>query len=827
MRKSMQKAYACLMKGDSYMDKINSEETKERKKKRSAGVVGSIKHSIEEAKLKREAPLLDVIVFFISFLFSRCHVVFGSHPLAIAFIALLPNRVWIAVLGAVSGALTLGKSGIIYSMISVIVVFLRIIVSGSDKDENGEKLYFKWFSEGLLLKMSASLIGGFIAAVYEVLLSGFTSTTVLFGISMILLPPLLVFALSGLFDCDITFSKLFDSSVNVFSNKGKSEKEKFNLLFFRLSALLLIFLVSISFKEYDLLGISIAYIFSGAATLIVARRFGALWGCIVGFVSSFGISSAYSVSFALAGIAAGGLFNLGLTYGIIGGGALLGAWGAYAGALEGLLTILPEYAIAALTVSPILKRLSAEKTESECEESEKSALDMVGTVALSYRNRYKGNLSALELSLSAISSSIKQYNENSTRPTREELSDLILECADKYCRACEGRGACMTKGDRKFIENTSELAEILYVNGRITEDDLGAYPEYCRLSPNIAEAINRGAAILAEEKFREMKKDTSSEDFGLIAKLINEARLEDEKEKSLNEELSERLSDVMLDAGLTDGVIRAFGERRPYFILAAEDESGSKITAPELKMNIESIAGVRLGTPEFYRRGKMALMECPSDKSYAAECAVASIAGEREDVSGDTAIAFESADGHFYSLISDGMGSGKEAKETSALVADFMSRALEFSPEGQTVLKILNHTVRHKHRECSATVDLFCVDLYRGDAEFLKSGAAASYVKRGSSIFRIKSKTAPLGLMKNVDAERIKIDLEGDDYIIMLSDGIAQSAEDTPWLLELLSKPPKRNLKEYADTILAASLKNLPHTDDMTVLVTRVIKTKD
>ena len=809
------------------MDKINPEEVKEKRKQQRAGVVSSIKHSIEEAKAKREAPMLDVLVFFISFLFSTCHVIFGSHPLAIAFIALLPTRVWIAVLGAISGALTLGKSGIIYSMIAVIVVFLRIIVSGADKDEDSERVYFNWFSENLILKMSASLIGGFIAAAYEVLLSGFNITSVLFGISMILIPPILVFGLSGLFDCDITFSQIFDSSVNVFSGKGKSDKEKFSLLFFRLSSLLLFFLISISFKEYELLGISTAYIFAGAVTLIIARRFGALWGCIAGFVSSFGISSAYSVSFALAGIAAGGLFSLGLSYGIVGGGALLSAWGAYAGAVEGLLTVLPEYAIAALIVFPILKNISQEKTESECIETEKSATDMVGTVALSYRNRYKGNLSALELSLSAISSSIKQYNESSTKPTREELCDLILECADKYCRACEGRGACMTKGDKRFIDNTAGLAEILYTNGRITEDDLVAYPEYCRLSPNIAEAINRGAAILAEEKFREMKKDTSSEDFNLIAKLINEARLEDEKEKSLNESLSEKLGDVMLDAGLADGVIRAFGERRPYFILAAEDESGNKITAPELKKNIESIAGVRLGAPEYYRRGKMALMECPSEKSYAAECAHASIAGEREEVSGDTAVAFESECGYFYSLISDGMGSGREAKDTSSFVADFMNRALEFSPEGQTVLKILNHTVRHKHRECSATVDLFSVDLYRGDAEFLKCGAAASYVKRGSSIFRIKSKTAPLGLLKSVDAERIKIDLEGDDYIIMLSDGIAQSAEDTPWLLDLLSQPPKRNLKEYADSILSAALKNMPHSDDMTVLVTRVIRTKD
>jgi hypothetical protein len=304
------------------MDKISREETKEKKKKRNVGFVGTIRHSIEEAKMKREAPLLDVVTFFIAFIFSRCHVVFGSHPLAISFIAVLPSRVWIAVLGAVSGALTLGKSGIIYSMICVIVVFLRIIVSGTSISDSEDKVYLKWFSEGLLLKMSAALIGGFIAAVYEVLLSGITATTTLFGLSMILLPPVIVFALCGLFDCDISFLSVFNSNTNVFSTKGKSEKEKFNLLFFRLSSLLLLFLISISFKEYELLGISISYIFAAAASLIVARRFGALYGSIVGFVSSFGLSSSLSVAFALAGIGAGGLFNLGLSYGIVGGGAL-------------------------------------------------------------------------------------------------------------------------------------------------------------------------------------------------------------------------------------------------------------------------------------------------------------------------------------------------------------------------------------------------------------------------------------------------------------------------------------------------------------------------
>ncbi len=807
--------------------------TDQKKKKRAANIIDSmkngVKNSIEEAKSKREAPILDLLVFVIAFLFARCHIIFGAHPLAIAFLAILPSHVWVAVLGAASGALTLGKAGVIYAMISVIVVFLRIIVSGTDKvDADGEeRIFLRLFSENLLLKMSSAVIGGFIAAVYEILLSGFSLEAVLFGATMILVPPLLVFALSGIFDCNMSLHTIFDDGSRVFTSKGKSEKERFNLLFFKCSALLLLFLLGVSLKEYELLGISPSYIFAAVTTLIIARRFGALLGCVTGFVASLGLSSAYSVAFALLGISAGALFNISLTYGLTGGGALLVMWAVYAGGLEGVLTVFPEFLIGALVSYPLIKRIMAEKTDEEAEATERSAADMVGTVALSYRSRYKGCLSALEMSLSAISSSIRQYNENSARPTREELTDLVLECADKYCRTCDGYGACRSKSEHKLIENAEELALILSQDKKITVEDLGNYPEYCRMSESVAEAINRGVAILSEEKFRESKKDTSSDDFAIIAKLINEAQLADDREKAVNDDLSARLESVMIDAGLGDGVIRVFGERRPYFILAAEDESGSKITAPELKSNIEAISKIKLGTPDFYRKGKMALMECKSEKSYAAECAIATVAGEREEISGDTACAFESNNGYFYSLISDGMGSGSEAKETSGFVADFMTRALEFTPEGQTVLKILNHNIRHKHRECSATLDLFSVDLYRGDAEFLKSGAAPSYVKRGSSIFRIKSKTAPLGLLKSVDAEKIKIDLEGEDYIIMLSDGIAQSAEDTPWLLELLSKPPKRNLKEYADHILSVALKNLPRSDDMTVLVTRVIRKKD
>ena len=76
--------------------------------------------------------------------------------------------------------------------------------------------------------------------------------------------------------------------------------------------------------------------------------------------------------------------------------------------------------------------------------------------------------------------------------------------------------------------------------------------------------------------------------------------------------------------------------------------------------------------------------------------------------------------------------------------------------------------------------------------------------------------------MKNVDAERIKAGVDDGDYIIMLSDGVSQSTEDAPWLLELLSKPPKSTVGEYADFILASAAKSSKFKDDMTVVVAKI-----
>ena len=156
---------------------------------------------------------------------------------------------------------------------------------------------------------------------------------------------------------------------------------------------------------------------------------------------------------------------------------------------------------------------------------------------------------------------------------------------------------------------------------------------------------------------------------------------------------------------------------------------------------------------------------------------------------GDAITAFE-ADGRYYMLISDGMGSGREAALTSSVAAMFLERMLTSGASMETSLKMLNKLIRAGERECSATIDLAQIDLNTGEARFVKSGAAPSFIIRDGSIYRLQSKTVPIGIIRALDAEMIKFDVEEGDIIVMLSDGVARSFEECPWLLDMLSSDP-------------------------------------
>ena len=805
------------------MDKLTEQFSDESINKRRGGVFSQLRELFAnqrgEAKGEGEALALDLIIFSVGFLFSRAHLLFGAHPIGIALVALIPIGIWPALIGCVIGALSMGLDGIIFAASAIITVFLRAAISCTDRSTDGRIVLF---NETLLLRMCAATLGGFVAALYEVLLSGLNEKTILFGLSMILLPPTLTFAFSGFFCEEIVLSDIILGGRDVLSLSGKEQKEKYNAVFFQLSALLLIFFISLSFKSVNIFGISVSYVFSGVVTLLTAKRFGAIRGLVVGFVSSLSVSAVYSVAFALVGLGAGLTFSFGSGYAIVSGGAALCMWGIYSSGLNGLLTVFPEYALAATIASPLFRFVVEIKPKIEERDMGNSSEDMVGTMALSYQNKYSGSLDSLETALSSISNIISSYSSSPTMLSEDEYKEIVTEVAIESCKNCPENELCSRENVRPCIDNAEKIAAKLMDGTKITPDDINTAKEFCHVPKEIAEKINCKAAHAEQEKYDLLKTDASAEEYRLISRLISGARCRDDTERAVDNSMTDALNEIFRENGFDNGTIRVFGERRRHFILAGEDEKGNKITSPELRRDIEKAANVRLDIPEYFRSGKMVLMECGIRRSLSVSVATASAPGDDNEISGDSISTFESSDDYFFSLISDGMGRGQIAKETSQFVIEFLKCALETGGAKDTILHMLNHTVRSRPRECSATVDLFELDLLNAEATFIKSGAACSFVKRNSSIFRIRSQTAPIGLLRTIDTEKIRVEIKPGDYVIMLSDGVADPSEDAPWLLLMLGEPPKENLKEYAEAILSEAKRNTKSNDDMSVIVIRI-----
>ena len=201
---------------------------------------------------------------------------------------------------------------------------------------------------------------------------------------------------------------------------------------------------------------------------------------------------------------------------------------------------------------------------------------------------------------------------------------------------------------------------------------------------------------------------------------------------------------------------------------------------------------------------------------------------EDEKVSGDNYSVEEIAEGNVILMIADGMGSGEQACEDSCCVIEFMEKFLEAGFQKEKALTMINAAIAAQTQCCNlTTLDVCEVNLHRGEAEFMKAGAAASFRKRGTQVDEILSETLPLGSLTQITPMTQTIGLMDSDMLILLSDGVADCFEtDNGYnrLKEIIAGCHTTNPKEMSDYLLryAINCQAGRIRDDMTILTAGV-----
>lgn len=234
------------------------------------------------------------------------------------------------------------------------------------------------------------------------------------------------------------------------------------------------------------------------------------------------------------------------------------------------------------------------------------------------------------------------------------------------------------------------------------------------------------------------------------------------------------------------------------------------------------------GTCKVDGEGRSCVLCFREEPVFAIHTSTAFSPAEEGKPTGDAAAFLETEKGRALLALSDGMGTGEDAAKESRTAIELLEQFTEAGFDRELSVKMINSALLlRRGEETYATLDICEIDLFDGHAEFVKLGAAASYLWRNDRVISLRSATLPAGILKQVVPEKNEMLLKDGDMIFMVTDGITDALggeeQTARWLKGKLLAFPVSNPEDAAEYILQEAKKERKEDrrDDMTVLAGR------
>lgn len=359
---------------------------------------------------------------------------------------------------------------------------------------------------------------------------------------------------------------------------------------------------------------------------------------------------------------------------------------------------------------------------------------------------------------------------------------------------------------QKLEENITQIIRAINISYKVSKSDFIWQKKIEKNNKHVSKQLN------------EVSKAIKNMAQGLEKDIKVEKEYENEKRK---------IVDLLLNEGIEieDIVIRKKGRFIIEIYLkeafeTAKLEKQEKILTEILKEKIVLNTEASVGK-------KLTFM---SDDKYKMTLGEAKATKLKSDSSGDSILNIRLKDGKYLLAISDGMGSGKKAKEASEKVLRLLENLLLSGFDKEISIDLINTALMNQNEELFATLDIAVVDLYLGTIEMIKSGACPTYIKNRKKVQIVKSNSLPTGIVDEAKMQIFDRDLNSGDILVMCSDGILDSNIEYKnkelWLKYMLEDMDTVNTQKIADLILNEAIDNQfgSAKDDMSIIVCKFVK---
>lgn len=716
-------------------------------------------------------------------------------------------------------------TALMYLLMSLVLVFsIFVLKPRYNDDEKNEKVR-------LAKNVFISVL---IIQIAKLGISGFTVYDILYSISFAMIA--------------VVFYKIFVNSMGVLQDF--QEKKAFSIEEV-LGASLLLAISICCFGELQILGFSIRNILSIFIVLVLGWKNGVLVGTTAGVTIgvTLGVITASDpmtvAAYAISGMIAG-VFNkfgkIGVIIGFCLGNVVL-AYVSNGYTVE--LIHFKEILIASIGLLAVPKSISLDIEEFV---GNKKFLPVFPTRALNKSKETANKLNNVSDTIDKIAQNYQVEEEESNLNQRDRNKEIFdSELLDNL----QGYEDNMLYDDISKVEGdiVNQLFDILVDKQEITRKDLLQVFANCNsyivgfedkqisqyLEDNISQMVrvlNMSYKISKSnfvwmKKLEENKKNMESQLKG-VSKAISNLAQDIEEDYSNEEEYEdERIQIIELlkqkEIEVQEIVIYKKGrfsieiyvKDRNLDDISTMEKILSEVLKEKIVVNDETSVGNHINFL--------------SDDKYAMAIGMAETTKSKSEVSGDSVLSIRLKDGKYLIALSDGMGSGKEAKKSSEQALKMLENLLLSGFEKETSLELINTTLLNQKEEGFATLDIVIVDLYLGNIEFIKSGACPSYIKNKKKVQILKANSLPSGILPNAKLQMMDKDIEDGDILLLCSDGILDSnieyRNKELWIRYLLEDIETFNTKKIADLVLNEAIDNNYGVakDDMSVIVCRFL----
>lgn len=754
----------------------------------------------------------------ISFLLGRA-VIFGVvSPFGLAYLAAYvgnnPSKSWQCVIVAVlalAGALTAGFDVVFVKYMLAFVLFGLIYIAVTTLTDSRKNFTVAGIA-GASLAISGIVFAsqtGFVA--YDLIMLAIES-----ALCMV---------------CTLIIQK---SLPMVYATFGTRQVQTEELIGFYI----LLTLSILGFNGLSIAGISIGNSLVALVIMVVAL----VGGVSVGAAGAIGVGIICSMNSFPATEILGVYGFCGLIAGIMSkfnrAGIILGfvvansALSLYYGGFDGGVFTIFELTLATLLFCSIPKSIIIE-------------LEQLVAKSMSSNTVTQKSIDAITYKLNSISASFEHLATTFLDITKPRHNDnfadytlLFDKTADKICKRCGLKFICWEREFSSTYDAMTKLIPILKEREEVKVTDV--IPYFANKCVKIGEFIQELNRVHSQHKLDMLWQSRVSESKGLVSeqlfgvsKIIDSLANEVDRQFIFDTRNESQLYIELENAGIKCSDVSVFKNYYGRYEVSvktkacgAERKCDNEIIPIASKMLGRQMCNQQEACGSLQGSTKCTIKLIEHEK-YSVACGAARRTKDGQTECGDNYSYMPICDGKYVLVLSDGMGCGEIAASQSNTTIELLQHFLNAGFDKQSAVKMINSALLIKtsgaSNECFATIDIAVLDLFSGEAEFVKIGANTTYIKNKKGIQKINSTSLPAGILSSVDMETSKMNVKDGDYIIMLSDGVHSACDN--WIEEFLLNHNYNTPQIFADEIIneAIRMKNGKIDDDMTVIVANIV----